>query len=104
MQRGRPHRGFSLIEVAVAGAIASVVGLAAISTFAILARQMTRLQAEAGVNDEAKTIVDALVGELQGVGGGQVRPWMALRVDDGGTGSDRVTWAVSRGVTCPVRD
>jgi hypothetical protein len=104
VQRRRPHPGFSLIEVAVAGAIASVVGLAAISTFAILARQMTRLQAEAGVNDEAKTIVDALVGELQGVGGGHVRPWMALRVDDGGAGSDRVTWAVSRGETCPVRD
>lgn len=112
------RRGFSLIEVAVATTIASIVGLAAISTFAVLLRQMTRLQAEAGASDEAKTAVDALVSELQGIGGGAVRPAMALWVEDADdpaaaarrvrfgqgatTKADRVTFATARGSSCPI--
>lgn len=104
-----PHaRGFSLLEVAVASAIAGIVAAAAVSSFAVLNRQLVRLQAETAASDDAKTLVDFLVTDLQAVGGGSVRPWMALWVEDDGTAttrdanfgqatrtSDRVTYAAA---------
>jgi prepilin-type N-terminal cleavage/methylation domain-containing protein len=116
--QARP-RAFNLIEVAVASAIAGIVAAAAVSSFAILNRQLVRLQAESGASDDAKTLVDFLVTDLQAVGGGSVRPWMALWVEDGGDGataardanfgqvahsSDRVTYAlvVPDSRSCPI--
>ena len=78
------RRGFNLIEVAVASAIAGIVAAAALSAFAVLNRQLVRLQAETAASDDAKTLVDFLVTDLQAVGGGQVRPWMAMHVENGG--------------------
>ncbi|MDP2342182.1 MAG: prepilin-type N-terminal cleavage/methylation domain-containing protein [Deltaproteobacteria bacterium] len=75
--------GFSLLEVAVASAIAGIVAAAALSSFAVLNRQLVRLQAETSASDDAKTLVDFLVSDLQAVGGGAVRPWMAMQVDNG---------------------
>lgn len=113
-------RAFSLLEVAVAAALAGVVAAAAVSAFAVLNRQLVRLQAETRASDDAKTLIDFIVGDLQAVGGGAVRPWMALWVEDGadaasatrcvnfnqapcGT-SDRMTMAivVPNTETCPI--
>lgn len=103
------RRGFSLLEVAVASAMAGIIATAAIAAFAQINRQLTRFQLESRVTDDAKTLVDLLVSDLQAVGGGPVRPWMALLVEDGGSAafnsraanfdqgggarSDRVTYA-----------
>lgn len=84
MKMQRPGRGFSLIEVAVASAIAGVIGVAAISTFAALNRQLAQLQRENVANDVAKSTIDALVSRLQSVGGGPVRPHMAIWVENAG--------------------
>lgn len=78
-------RAFNLLEVAVASAIAGIIAAAAVSSFAVLNRQLVRLQAESGASDDAKTLIDFLVTDLQAVGGGNVRPWMALWVEDSGT-------------------
>lgn len=102
-------RGFNLIEVAVATAMAGVISIAAISAFASLNRQLVSLQAQSTANDSAKSLIDLLTTEMQGVGGGAIRPWMAIWVENGssatdaarnetfkppeGIGSDRVTFA-----------
>jgi prepilin-type N-terminal cleavage/methylation domain-containing protein len=77
------RRGFSLIEVAVASAMAGIIGVAAIAAFAGLNRQLVRLQSESVASDNAKSLVDLAVTDLQGVGGGPIRPWMALWVENG---------------------
>ena len=82
-------RAFNLLEVAVAAAIAGIVSASAVSSFAVLNRQLVRLQAESTASDDAKTLIDFLVSDLQAVGGGNVRPWMALWVEDNGTASTR---------------
>jgi prepilin-type N-terminal cleavage/methylation domain-containing protein len=80
-------RGFSLIEVAVASAIAGIIGVASISAFAVLNRQLVVVQREAIANDIAKGTVDVLVSSVQGAGGGPVRPHMAVLVTDGAAGT-----------------
>lgn len=77
------ERAFSLIEVAVASAIAGVISAAAVASFAMINRQMVRMQSESLASDHAKSLVDLLVTDLQGVGGGPIRPWMATWVEDG---------------------
>lgn len=117
-------RAFNLLEVAVASVLVGIVAIAAISSFAVLNRQLVRLQAETRASDDAKTLIDFIVGDLQAVGGGAVRPWMALWVEDGadaasatrcggtqftgcgpvGSASDRLTLAlvVPDSRTCPI--
>ena len=113
-----PRRAFSLVEVAVASVLVGIIAVAAISSFALLNRQLVRLQAETRASDDAKSLIDFVVGDLQSVGGGAVRPWMALWVEDGadpvsatrcaqftGCGaSDRLTMAlvVPDSRTCPI--
>jgi hypothetical protein len=64
----------------VAMSIASIIGLAAIGTFATLNRSLVKVQSESVASDDAKTLVDFLVSSLQGVGGGSVRPFMGVDV------------------------
>lgn len=78
------HRAFSLIEVAVASSIAAIISTAAISTFAMINKQVVRMQGGSVASDHAKSIIDLLVSDMQGIGGGAIRPWMAVHVEDGG--------------------
>lgn len=116
------ERAFSLVEVAVASAIAGVISAAAVASFAMINRQMVRMQSESLASDHAKSLVDLLVSDLQGVGGGPIRPWMATWVEDGYAGdalgrdaifaadtttpvrSDRITYAtlVAEAPSCPI--
>ncbi|HEY1100394.1 MAG TPA: hypothetical protein VGF99_15755, partial [Myxococcota bacterium] len=74
-----------------------------------LNRMLIRVEREATVSDNAKSVVDLLVTRMQGIGGGSIRPWMAVWVENGsatpgvrdaffarpGTvASDRLTYAV----------
>jgi type II secretory pathway pseudopilin PulG len=83
------RRAFSLIELAVASAMAGIISIAAIGAFAGLNRQLVLLQSESVASDNAKSLIDLMVSDLQGVGGGPIRPWMALWVEDGATPSTR---------------
>ncbi len=73
--------------------MAGIIAIAAISSFAVLNRLLVRLQAESGASDDAKTLIDFLITDLQAVGGGAVRPWMALWVEDGGDPTARARCA-----------
>ena len=111
-------RGFNLIEVAVASALAGIISIAAIGTFAHLNRQLVQVQRETNAADVAKSVTDMLVGSLQGIGGGAIRPFMAVWVEDGGSvnvrdalfphppgiKTDRITWAtlVESAPTCAI--
>ncbi len=88
------RRGFNLIEVAVASVMAGVIGIAAIGSFASLNRQLVTLQAESTTNDAAKSLIDHLITDMQGVGGGPIRPWMGLWVENGATAADAARDAV----------
>ena len=104
----------------MASAMAGVISVAAISAFASLNRQLVSLQAQSIVNDSAKSLIDLLTAEMQAVGGGAIRPWMGIWVENGvnasdsardeafnapeGIGSDRVTFAtlVAAAPTCTI--
>jgi prepilin-type N-terminal cleavage/methylation domain-containing protein len=114
------QRGFNLLELAVASALAGIIATAAVGAFAALNRQIVRMQHETLASDNAKTLVDFLVSDLQAIGGGSVRPWAALLVEDGedpvadsrcssfncagGHVSDRISYAtvVAGSPTCPI--
>jgi len=85
------RRGFSLIEVAVASAMAGIIAAAAVASFAALNRQLVRLQSESVASDNAKSMIDLLITDAQGIGGGPLRPWMALWVENGDSPSPRLT-------------
>ena len=74
--------GLSLVELLVASALASVIGLAAIasaSTAVALLRSNERI---VETNDISKSLIEYLVARTQGAGGGAVRPWFALKITD----------------------
>ena len=78
----RRARGFSVIEFAIALAIAGVV-VATASTLAVrLGKSMRYEERRAEVDADARRLVDFLVGNAQATGGGPVRPWMAFWVEE----------------------
>lgn len=76
-------RGYSLIELALSMAIASIVATAAIGTFAIVNRQIVQLRTESAVETKLQRTLGGMIPDLQEVGGGGVRPWQALFVRPG---------------------
>lgn len=113
------RRAFSLVEVAVASALAGIISASAVAAFALINQQLVRLQRESFASDHAKSLVDLLVTDLQGIGGGPIRPWMALWVENGAsvddtgrnlifapppTAPDRVTFAtlINEAPTCSI--
>lgn len=78
-------RGFSLIEVMMASAIAIVIATIAVQATVMTNGMITRLRREAPVQIDARLLVDFLFEQVQEAGGGFVRPWHAVAVDDGCT-------------------
>lgn len=105
----RGPRAYSLIELALSMAIASIVATAAIGTFAIVNRQVVQLRTESAVETKLQRMLGGLVGDLQEVGGGAIRPWQALFVrpgDAASNGADGILALTADlehfGVACPV--
>lgn len=99
-------RGFTLLEVMVASAISvTILGLA-LSALTDLNRQMARVQQESVANDESKLLNDYISTAMVAVGGGMLRPWTSLWVEDGwgATGADRLTFATLEDLAlqCPI--
>ena len=77
-----PAAGFSLIELMVAMAISGIVVASATSAMLMIFRATSRAEQQADADENAKLLLDHLLGKVQQVGGGSVRPSMAIRIDD----------------------
>jgi prepilin-type N-terminal cleavage/methylation domain-containing protein len=96
----RRRFGFSLLELAISMAIAGIV-VAAASTVAVNVMRVLKLQGKMSIADQdARRLVDFVVGRMQASGGGAVRPWMGLWLEEncaaraglpGCSGHDRLT-------------
>lgn len=83
-----PVRGFTLLEIMMAVAIAGIITAAATTATVAIYRSSLGLEQASYANEEGKVIVDTLSTRLLQVGGGRVRPWAAISngcfIDDGG--------------------
>jgi prepilin-type N-terminal cleavage/methylation domain-containing protein len=92
--RRRAPRGVTLIELMVATTIAGIVIAGAVSSVATIQRFVVEAGRSAELDGEAKLLVDYLVASSQGLGGGAIRPWVVVNVDDNWDAAnmtDRVT-------------
>lgn len=89
------RRAFTLLEVMVASTMALIVISAGVSSALLLTRTMNRTGQSSAMVTEVKLLSEFLVAQLQGVGGGAVRPWMAIVIDNnrGDDGSDVIAFA-----------
>ncbi|MDP2340077.1 MAG: prepilin-type N-terminal cleavage/methylation domain-containing protein [Deltaproteobacteria bacterium] len=78
----RPH-AFSMVEVLVAAAIAAVVVTIAVQTSVSITSSIDQLRKQAPAQIDARLLNDFLLEQIQEAGGGGVRPWHAITVDDG---------------------
>lgn len=83
----RARRGFSLMEILVALAIGGIVTAVATGVTVQFNKTMTRLNKQSEVGVEARLLLDRLSARVQQVGGGAVRPWDAIELEDGAAGS-----------------
>lgn len=78
-------RGYSLFEIAVSLALASIVGTVATMTLRSAANQVRRTEDRNLVDMEAKVVFEQLVYRLRGIGGNGLSPraalWVQNRVD-----------------------
>jgi prepilin-type N-terminal cleavage/methylation domain-containing protein len=89
------HRGFTLVEVMVASAMALAIVAAATSSVLMIVRTLNRTGQSNAVVSEVQLLSEFLVAQLQGIGGGVVRPWMVTAVanNTGPNGSDIIRFA-----------
>jgi prepilin-type N-terminal cleavage/methylation domain-containing protein len=89
------HRGFTLVEVMLASAMALAIVAAATSSVLMIVRTLNRTGQSNAVVSEVQLLSEFLVAQLQGVGGGVVRPWMVTVVGNntGANGSDVIRFA-----------
>jgi prepilin-type N-terminal cleavage/methylation domain-containing protein len=80
----RVPRAFTLLELMVASTMSLIVLAAGISSVGILIRTLNRTGQASSIVTEVQLLSEFLVAQLQGVGGGAVRPWMVLVVDNNG--------------------
>jgi prepilin-type N-terminal cleavage/methylation domain-containing protein len=91
MTRQRP-RGFSLIELMVAMAIAGITISIAVFALAQINKTSKQVRTNAYLDKEAQMLIEYIIADAQGAGGGSLRPGGAVTVVNGTAGaSDRVT-------------
>jgi prepilin-type N-terminal cleavage/methylation domain-containing protein len=88
-------RGFTLLELLVSTTVALVVVGTATTTIFLIMRALTRSGQSSTADAEAQVALEFLTTQLQGIGGGAVRPWMAFSLQNNATddGSDVVRFA-----------
>ncbi len=76
------HRAFTIIELAISMAIAGIV-VAAATTAAVNVTRLLKLESKKSIADQdARRLVDFVIGRMQGAAGAQVRPWMAMWLEE----------------------
>lgn len=87
-------RGFTLIELVTASAIASVILAAATASVVAVHKATKQAERRAWLDSETKLLTEYMLSRLQPVGGGGLRPWSAVTVTDNwdGSGTDRITF------------
>jgi hypothetical protein len=90
MRRPRRPTGFTLLELLVATTIAIIVVGAATMTILLLLRTLTRTGQSSTADAEAQLVHEFLATQLQGIGGGAVRPWMAFALENNAAGGSDV--------------
>lgn len=76
-------RGFSLIEVMMAAVIGIIVGAIAVQATVMTNASIDRIRKQGPVQADARLLNDFLFEQVQEAGGGFVRPWHAVQIDDG---------------------
>jgi Tfp pilus assembly protein PilE len=98
------ERGFSLLEVMVSIGVMMLLAEAVAVAYVNMMGQSKRSKVHSTLDDQLKYLGNYFTYRLQGVGGGAVRPWAAVWVEDncgarsvfpGCVGSDRITTATS---------
>jgi prepilin-type N-terminal cleavage/methylation domain-containing protein len=89
------RRAFTLLELMVASTMALIVITAAVSSVLLITRTLNRTGQASAIVTEVKLLSEYLVAQLQGLGGGAVRPWMVTVIDNntGADGSDVIRFA-----------
>ena len=75
-------KGFSLMEVMVAMVIASLVVTAGTASVIAIMKSTKATTQRSSIDEESKMLMDYLVTRTQTVGGGSVRPWNGLWVEN----------------------
>lgn len=73
--------GYTLIELTIALAMAAIVSTAGLSVFAVFNRHRVRIERASTADDVAKSVLQYLIRESQRVGGGALRPWQSIAVE-----------------------
>jgi len=91
----RLRRAFTLLEVMVASTMALIVISAGVTSVLLITRTMNRTGQGSAIVTEVKLLSEFLVAQLQGLGGGAVRPWMVTVIENntGADGSDVIRFA-----------
>ncbi len=97
MSRGKQETssGFTLTELLMSLAISSIVLTMAMKVLLYLSGSLAGLEVGSLAGDETALLVEYLTDKLMCAGGGSIRPWAAVGVEDDwqGNGSDRLTVA-----------
>ncbi len=88
-------RGFTLTEVLMSLAISSIVFAMAMNVLVYLSGSLAGMELGSLASDETALLVEYMTDKLMCAGGGSIRPWAAVWVEDDwrGDGSDRITAA-----------
>lgn len=91
--RLRRMRAFTLIELMVALAIAGVVFAAATSSVVVVVNTLKQTEKQIQIDIETKILAEYLSSKLRVIGGGALRPWHGIHLEENwnGDGSDRLT-------------
>lgn len=83
-------RGFTLMEVMIALSIGSIIAAGATFGMVTVFKTTIAMEKQAQVDQDAKLILDAVLGQVQELGGGNFRPNDMIRIEDNCTASSSV--------------
>lgn len=84
------NKGFTLVEIMVSLAVMTIVGTAAMQIVTGVVHSFKKMDKRAQIDVDSKLLGEYIVSEMQGAGGGQARPWEAIRVSTDANGNDEL--------------
>ena len=99
-------RAFTMVEMLVSLAIASIITAVGTTAVVSLYRQTVEMRRSIALHEEGKILMEAILPELQAAGGDSVRPHMAISVQQGAAGASDVLTIQQLAETsqsCPIQ-